>query len=69
MTTSTSSTPRQFVAIPRHPTLEDADAFMEFLESEHPNLHAAIMSAELAYANANRDLKLRDPIPGESGED
>jgi len=69
MTISPSPAPRQFVAIPRHPTLDDARAFMEFLASEHPDLHAAIVSAELAYANANRDLNPGSPAPGESDED
>lgn len=69
MTTSASSTPRQFVAIPRRPTLDDARAFMEFLAREHPDLHAAIVSVELAYAIANEDLNPGSPEPGESGED
>ncbi len=69
MTTSPSPTPRQFVAIPRYSTLDDARAFMEFLAIEHPDLHAAIVSAELAFANANRDLNPGSPAPGESAED
>lgn len=69
MTVSPSPTPHQFVAIPRHPTLDDVRAYMEFLAREHLELHAAIVSAELAYANANRDLNPGSPAPGESAED
>lgn len=69
MTISPSPTPRQFVAIPRHPTLDDARAFMEFLESERPDLHSAILSAELAYTIANRELNQGTQAPDESDED
>lgn len=69
MTPSAPSTPCQFVAIPRHPTLGDARAFMEFLAREHPDLHSAIVSAELAYTITNEDLNPGSPAPGESGED
>ena len=69
MTTSATPTPRQFAAIPRHPTLDDARAFMEFLSSEHPDLHTAIVYAELAYANADQNFNPESQALDELDED
>lgn len=69
MTIQDTPLEHQLVAIPRHPTRDDVHAYMEFLACEHPNLHTAIMSAELAYANTSQDLNPRSPAPDESSED
>lgn len=44
------------VAIPRNPTLEDAQAYLEFLAQEHPELYEAIQSIERAYQALNSDV-------------
>ncbi len=69
MTAQDTPVEHQLVAIPRHPTLGDVRAYMEFLAREHPELHAAIVSAELAYANASQGLNPGSPAPVESGGD
>ncbi|QYM76468.1 hypothetical protein [Leucobacter luti] len=44
------------VAIPRNPTLEDAQAYLEFLAQEHPELYEAIQSVERAYRELSSGL-------------
>lgn len=44
------------VAIPRNPTLEDVQAYLEFLAQEHPELYEAIQSVEQAYRELSSDL-------------
>jgi hypothetical protein len=57
------------VATPRNPTLEDAQAYLEFLAQEHPELYEAIQSAERAYRSVSADVNQRIRESGESGED
>lgn len=69
MTIQDTPVEQQFVAIPRHPTLDDVHAYMEFLTREHPDLHDVILTAEFGYANARQDLNPENRAPDESGED
>ena len=55
MTASASPTPHHVVAIPRHPPLHNVYSCMTFFVREHPDLHAAIVSAERIYASMSQD--------------
>jgi hypothetical protein len=57
------------VAIPRNPTIEDAQDFMEFLAEEHPQLHEAIDAVERTYRVRGLDLGTDNQVPDESDEE
>lgn len=57
---------RPMVAIPRNPTLEDAQVFMEFLAERHPQLHEAIDAVERTYRTRGLDLSSENRKPDES---
>lgn len=59
-------TARPVVAIPRNPTIEDAQAFMEFLAEKHPQLHEAMDAVERAHRVRGVDLSPDRQTPEES---
>lgn len=68
MNDSRNSATRPMVAIPRNPTIEDAQAIMEFIAQEHPQLYEAIDAVERAYRMLGRDLSSATRVPDESDE-
>lgn len=66
MNTARNYSARPMVAIPRNPTIEDAQAFMEFLSEKHPQLHEAIDAVERAYRVRGLDLRTDNQVLDES---
>ena len=69
MTASASPTPHHVVAIPRQAPLHNVYSCMTFFVREHPDLRAAIVSAERIYASMSQDLNSESRAPDESRKD
>lgn len=66
MNNSRNYSARPMVAIPRHPTIKDAHAFMEFLAEERPQLYEALDAVERAYRTLGVDFGSDSRDPDES---